>query len=275
MTSTEGQMAAWDAGTFEALTISVDRHVAEVTLSRPDLLNRADAVLHEELPRAFVRLAANRDIRAVVLASTGKVFSAGGDFALMLAAHDDLITRMETHERGKRLMRSVLELPVPVIVALHGDAIGVGATLVLTCDAVIAARTARLSDPHVNIGLVAGDGGCVAWPAAAGLMRARRYLLTGDLVSAADAHQWGMVTDLVDLPEDTLPAARKLANRIAELPPLAVQGTKRSLSRLALARVYEVLDYSFAQQAITSASDDLIEAIGAFKEKRKPVYKGH
>lgn len=261
-------------GEYETFFVTRNESVAEITLSRPDLLNRCDAVMHAEIPRVFQALAKSKDLRAVVLASTGKVFSAGGDFDLMLRNHHDLISRFETHEEGKRLLKSILELPQPVCVALHGDAVGVGATMVLTCDVVVAAKTVRISDPHVNVGQVAGDGGCVGWPAAAGIMRARRHLLTGEPVSGEQAYAWGMVTDLVETAEESLPLARKIAAKIASLPPLAVQGTKRSLSRLTMARVNEVLDYSFAQQAITSASEDMLEAISAFREKRKPVYEG-
>lgn len=261
-------------GTYETFTVTRSGGVIEVTLSRPDLLNRCDARMHRELPELFRTLAGARDARAIVLASTGSVFSAGGDFELMIRNHHDLIARFETHEEGKRLVRSLLECSLPICVALHGDAIGVGATIVLNCDAVVASRNAKISDPHVNVGQVAGDGGCVAWPASAGLMRARRHLLTGDPVTAELAFQLGMVTDLVDTPEETLPMARKIAQKIAGLAPLAVQGTKRSLSRVAMHRVMEVLDYSFAQQAITSASEDLMEAIAAFKEKRRPNFQG-
>jgi enoyl-CoA hydratase/carnithine racemase len=248
--------------------------VAEITLSRPELLNRFDEELHTALPDLLEDLNRNKDVRAIVLASTGPVFSAGGDFELILKSHGDLTSRTASHERGKRLVRSVADVHAPVIVALHADVYGVGATIVLSSDAVVSTPGVKIADPHVRVGLVAGDGGAVAWPAAAGLMRARRYLLTGDPVLAEDAYQWGMITDLVDSSDDVLPAARKLARRIAELAPLAVQGTKRSLSRLANARIYEVLDYSFAQQAITSASDDVVEAIDAFKGKRQPKFSG-
>jgi enoyl-CoA hydratase len=258
----------------DVLTCEVNDAVAEITLTRPDLLNRFDAELHEVLPDLLETLDKDPGIRAIVLASTGRVFSAGGDFDLMLSSHHDLIKRFESHERGKRLVKSVLTVHAPVIVALHGDVYGVGATVALNADAVVTAPGIKIADPHVRIGLVAGDGGCVAWPSAAGLVRARRHLLTGDPIATEDAYLWGMVSDLVASPDDVLPAARALAARIAGLPPLAVQGTKRSLARLSMARVYEVLDYSFAQHAITSASQDLLEAIAAFKEKRAGVYQG-
>jgi enoyl-CoA hydratase len=114
----------------------------------------------------------------------------------------------------------------------------------------------------------------VVWPAAAGMLRAKRHLLTGDRLSAEEAFAIGLVTDLVDSPQDTLPAAWALAGRMAALPPLAVQGTKRALNRVLQQRAGEVLDLSFALEGQSMASDDLAEAIDAFKHKRPPAYEG-
>lgn len=257
-----------------ALELDVADGVAEITLSRPELMNRFDEELHHTLPDLLEEMNGRDDVRAIVLASTGTVFSAGGDFDLILKSHGDLMARTASHERGKRLVRSMLNVHAPVVTALHADVYGVGATVILNTDAVVSTAGIKIADPHVRVGLVAGDGGAVGWPLAAGLMRARRYLLTGDAVLTEDAYAWGMITDLVDSVDEVLPTARALAKRIAALPPLAVQGTKRSLARIANARVYDVLDYSFAQQAITSASEDVVEAIASFKEKRPPQYRG-
>lgn len=257
-----------------AVRITYDGNVAELTLARPELLNRFDSDAHLEFVDALTELHRRRDVRAVVLASTGKVFSAGGDFDLMVALHDDLQRRQAVLDEGKRLLTALLDLPIPIVTALHGDAIGLGATIVLATDAVVAARSARLSDPHVAVGLVAGDGGCVVWPACIGMMRAKRHLLTGDALTAEDAFAMGLVTDLVDSPDDVLQAARSLAARIAALPPLAVQGTKRAMNRSLQQRAGEVLDLSFALEGISMASDDMLEAVSAFRDKRAPTYRG-
>ena len=258
----------------DTLSLTVDGAVAEITLTRPDVLNRFDVELHEAFTGVLLELRSRTDLRAVVLASTGKVFSAGGDFELMLAGRADVATRTRLVDEGRLMFRLLADVPVPVVVALQGDAIGLGATVALACDAIVASRRASIADPHVAIGLVAGDGGCVVWPAAAGLLRAKRYLLTGDRLSAEDAWAMGLVTDLVDGPDEVLPAARALAARMAALPPLAVQGTKRALNRVLQARAGEVLDLSFALEAASMASSDLLEAIAAFKERRPPNYTG-
>jgi enoyl-CoA hydratase len=256
------------------LSITVDGPVAEITFTRPELFNRFDSEQHRDFIDALLEIRGREDVRAAVLASTGKVFSAGGDFDFMLALRADTTQRVRSLDEGRLLLNTLIDVPFPVVTALHGDAIGLGATVVLATDAVVATRSAGLSDTHVNIGLVAGDGGCVLWPAAAGILRAKRYLLTGDRLPAEEAFALGLVTDLVDAPDEALPAARALAARLAALPPLAVQGTKRALNRLLQQRAGEVLDLSIALEGQSMASDDLAEAISAFKERRPPTYLG-
>jgi enoyl-CoA hydratase len=248
--------------------------VAEIALTRPDVLNRFDHPLHQAFIPALGEIATNPDVRAVVLSSTGKAFSAGGDFAMMIDGHDDPAVRHTLVSNARRLVNAFLDLPQPVVAAVQGAAMGLGATVALCCDAVVAARSAVLADTHVNVGLVAGDGGCLVWPAAGGMLRARRHLLTGDPLDAETAFTLGMVTDLVDTPEEAAPAARAIAERIAALPPLAVQGTKRSLNRISAQRAGEVLDLSLAHEERSMASDDLLEGIAAFREKRPATYRG-
>jgi enoyl-CoA hydratase len=192
----------------------------------------------------------------------------------MRTAHDDLATRQAVVDQGRRLLQAFLTLPQPVVVAVQGPAVGLGATIVLLCDVVVAVRRATLADSHVALGLVAGDGGCLVWPQAAGIVRARRHLLTGDPLTAEEAFALGMVTDLVDTPDEALATARSIAVRIAELAPLAVQGTKRALNRVTRQRAGEVLDLSLALEEHTLASEDLLEGIAALRERRSPVFRG-
>ena len=259
----------------EALSISSHGNgVSEISLVRPKLLNRFDNQLQIELATALEELAKDDNTRAIVLGSSGKAFSAGGDFALMRAAHDDADSRRDTVEAGLRLLRSFSGLPQPIVAAVQGPAIGLGATVALMCDVVVAARAAKLADTHVKIGLVAGDGGCLVWPQAAGMLRARRHLLTGDALDATTAYQLGMVTDIVEEPDDALPYAREIATRIAALPPLAVQGTKRALNHVTSLRADEVVPLAFELEEHTLTSDDLLEGIAAFKEGRVANFVG-
>lgn len=248
--------------------------VCEISLCRPELLNRFDNLLQVELAEALRRIDADTSVRAVVLGSTGKAFSAGGDFALMRAAHDDEKVRAETVEAGRDLLRAFLSLRQPVIAAVQGPAIGLGATVALMCDVVVACGRTQLADTHVRVGLVAGDGGCLAWPQSVGLLRAKRHLLTGDALDAATAYQLGLVSDLVDDPDEVLPFSREIAGRIAALAPLAVQGTKRALSHVAQLRADEVVDLAFDLEDHTLVSADLLEGITALEQKRAPMFSG-
>lgn len=258
----------------ERLSIELDGHVATITLTSPEILNAFDAELHSAFTKAVTHVRDATEARAVVVASTGKAFSAGGDFEFMKQGHADPAFLAHHVDVGKRLLMTLLECPLPIVAAVQGPAMGLGATVALSCDSVVMARTATIADPHVNIGLVAGDGGCLVWPAAMGMMRAKRYLLTGDRLSAEDAYQFGLVTDLVDSAAEVTPAAQALAGKMAALPPLAVQGTKRALIAVLRHRAAEVVDIAFAQEQRSAASDDLLEAIEAFKQRRPGNYQG-
>jgi enoyl-CoA hydratase len=158
---------------------------------------------------------------------------------------------------------------------VQGAAVGLGATVPLGGDAVVASRNAVIADPHVAMALVAGDGGTLFWPQSAGMLRARRYLLTGDPLDAARAYEFGLVTDLVDDPGEVAPRTREIAAKIASLPPLAVRGTKAALSQLTRQRAGEVTETALLAEGDTLASADLLEAIAAFKDKRPGSFSGH
>ncbi len=260
--------------TWDSLRCRMSGAVAEITLCRPEVLNRFDAVLHADLTDVLTSVRRQPGVRAIVLASEGRAFSAGGDFALMREAHDDSAVRRAVVADARRLLDAFLELPQPVVAAVQGAAMGLGATVVLACDAVVACRGATLADTHVNLGLVAGDGGCLVWPQALGMPLARRHLLTGDPLSAETAHRLGAVSDLVETPEEVLPAARAIAERMASCAPLAVQGTKQALNRVSRTRAGEVVDLSLAYEEQTLASEDLLEGIAAFRERRPAEFRG-
>jgi enoyl-CoA hydratase len=260
---------------FETLTVAFhDTGVCELVLSRPELLNRFDNLAQVELTTALAQIHQQASVRSIVLGSTGKAFSAGGDFALMQAAHDDEDVRRDTVTAGRNLLRAFLDLRQPIVAAVQGAAIGLGATVAFMCDVVVAARRVKLADTHVQLGLVAGDGGCLVWPQAIGMLRARRHLLTGDALDASTAFQLGIVTDLVDEPGDVMPCARDIAARIAALPPLAVQGTKQALNQVSALRADEVVDLAFELEEATLVSADLLEGIAAFREGRQPTFAG-
>lgn len=260
--------------TFHGLRTSVDGHVAELRLSLPDTLNAFDAELHRSFVAALRHLSANVDVRAILLSAEGRLFSAGGSFDFIEELAGAPLKRREMPQDAHELFTTLCDTPVPVVVALHGDAIGLGATIVTACDAVVAHPDAKLIDPHVRVGLTAGDGGVASWTLAAGLMRAKRHLLTGDPLTARDAHAIGLVTDLVEAADEVLPAARKLAQRIAELPPLAVRGTKAAFNTLARDSARAAFEVSLLNELACLGSADVLEAVKAAREKRKGHYRG-
>ncbi|MET0545084.1 MAG: enoyl-CoA hydratase/isomerase family protein [Caulobacterales bacterium] len=260
---------------YETIETKLDGWIFEIILNQPQSHNGIGYVMHHELKEAFLSVRDMPEVRAVVFGSTGKSFSAGGDFELMLAHHVDHEKRRAMEPEARELIMSVGDCPIPVVTAVQGDAVGLGATLLLATDAVVASKTVRISDPHVVVGLVAGDGGCVVWPLSTSFLRAKRYLLTGDRIKAEDALAMGLVTDLVEAPEDALPAARALAARIAAQPPLAVKGTKRAFNQIFRQRMDAVFDFGLSLEMETFTTNDMVEAISAFREKRPPKYNGN
>jgi len=248
--------------------------VAELRLTRPDVLNRFDDELLDDLGLALAELAADPGVRAVLWTSTGQHFSAGGDVETILAGHGDLDVLLDGVERGKWLFRSFVDFGKPLVVALHGAVFGVATSLVLTADAVVTTAETKLCDPHVHMGLVAGDGGAISWPLNMPLLRAKRHLLWGEPLTGAQAHSLGLVSDLVADPVQVEPRARELAEQVAALPPVAVQLTKRTLNRVLAARADGMLDLGFALEAISNRTDDVVEAVEAFREKRPGRWVG-
>ncbi|MFD8098505.1 enoyl-CoA hydratase/isomerase family protein [Nocardia fluminea] len=260
--------------TYSALRVDRREEIVDITMTRPDLMNRFDSTLETELACVLEDVAADDSARVVTLLSEGKVFSAGGDFDLMLACNDDIGPRHVALQRARRLMSAIVDLPVPFVVGVQGAAIGLGATIAAGSDVVVASRNAKIADTHVAVGLAAGDGGALFLPQAMGMLRARRYLLTGDSMDAKTAFDFGLVTDLVDTPDDVAPTVRGIADRIAALPPLGVRGTKVALNQVTRQRAGEVAETALMWEGVTLASADLVEAISAFKEKRSGKYEG-
>jgi enoyl-CoA hydratase len=259
----------------QALTLEMVDHVAVVELCRPELRNRFDDTLHDALRDVLHSTARDPAVRALVIGSTGTVFSAGGDTARILRHTDeDALTVMRAVDEGRELFRACVGYPKPFVAALAGDVYGLGTSVVLCADAIVSAPGVRLCDPHVHMGLVAGDGGVVAWPTNVPLTMAKRHLLWGVPLLAEDAHRIGLVTDLVGAPEEVDARALAIAAEVAALPPVAVQLTKRALNQVGAARTAEAFDLSFYLEALSFATSDVIEAVHAFTEKRRPEFTG-
>lgn len=267
-------MAAGDRYGFTYIRSELEDGVLWVTLDRPERRNAITPEFHDELTPLFLRIAADREAKAVVLTGAGdKAFCAGADFGGM---QDNLDTGYEDGMPdlmigSAALVRAQLAIPQPVIAAINGDAIGLGATMALFCDIPLMAAEARLADPHVNAGLVAGDGGAILWPMLMGLNRGKEFLLTGDIMDAEEAHRLGLVNHVYPRAQ-LLDEAGKLAARLAAGPQIAIQFNKRLANAELIDRVNRVIDASLAMEAVTFTTADHREAVQAFIEKRAPRF---
>lgn len=267
-------MAASDRYGFEYIRTELDGATLWVTLDRPERRNAISPEMHDELTPLFRRIAEDRDAKIVVLTGAGdQAFCVGADFGGM---QDNL---EQGYEDGMpevmigsaALVRAQLAIPQPIIAAINGDAIGLGATMALFCDISLMAAEARLADPHVSAGLVAGDGGAILWPMLMGLNRGKEFLLTGDRMDAAEALRLGLVNHVYPRAE-VRAAADALATRLAAGPQIALQFNKRLANAELVDRVNRVLDASLAMEAITFSTADHREAVRSFLEKRPPSF---
>jgi enoyl-CoA hydratase len=247
--------------------------VLAVTIAHPSSpLNTVDEALHSELGRLWRDLKLETDARAVLLAAKGRAFSAGGDFAWFPTLQEPgALDRLRRD--AKQLIWDLLDVELPIVCAVQGAAAGLGATIALLCDVIFMASTAIVLDPHVRVGLVAGDGGTVVWPLAMGPARAKRYLLTGDPVSAEEAERLGLVS-FVCAPESLYDDALAFARRLAAGAPLAVRYTKQSVNKLLKDGLNIAFDHATALELVTFASADHREALAAIHDKREPRFLG-
>jgi enoyl-CoA hydratase len=258
---------------FEALRVARRGFVLEVVIDNPrSELNAVDGTLHEELAALFHELRSESDARAVLLTGSKRAFCAGGDFGWFPELQG--LEKLEAVRRdGKSIIWDLLDVEVPVIAALNGPAVGLGASIALLCDVIFMADTASIADPHVRVGIVAGDGGTAIWPLVLGPARAKEFLLTGDKVDAATAERIGLVNHVV--PADALmDAARAFADRLAAGAPLALRYTKLAVNKWIKAVANVSFDVATALEIVTFQSEDHQEALAAIREKRKPVFKG-
>jgi enoyl-CoA hydratase len=176
-------------------------------------------------------------------------------------------------QEARRIVDNLLDLEKPIIAAVNGPAVGLGATVALCCDVVIASRSARFGDPHVKMGITAGDGGAVIWPLLIGVNRAKQWLMTGDIMSAEEAYALGLVNRVVEQGEE-LSESIALARRLAGGAPYAVQSTKVAVNKYIKMVSNLVLPVSLALEEISMTKEDHQEAIRAFQEKREPRFTG-
>lgn len=260
-------------GEMETIRVERDGHVLVVTIDHPDSdVNAVDARLHRDLWELTRRLCAEREARVVLLTGAGRAFSAGGDMTWF----PELRTVEALHalrREGKQIVWNLLDVEIPIVCALNGHAVGLGASIALLCDVIVMADTASIIDPHVQVGLVAGDGGTAIWPLLVGPLAAKRHLLLGDPLTAHDALRLGVAAEVCPA-GDVAATARRWADRLAAQAPLAVQGTKMSVNAQVKQALVSSFDVSTALEISTFHSADHAEAVAAFVAKRTPRFEG-
>ncbi len=263
-----------DYNRCKSILVEQREGVATITLNRPERLNAIDDEMHRTLEELFVEMDRDSEIRAMVITGAGRAFCSGGDVKNM--DHDQKGAKPRTDfaptRHGRHLLRNLLECEPPIIAAVNGDAVGLGASIALLCDVIYAAETARIGDTHVRVGLAAGDGSAVIWSMLCGVARAKQYLLTGDLVPAREAERIGLVNAVVP-PGKAYEEAWKFAKRLADGPVQAIKWTKYAVNKLIKDQMNLTLDTSLALESLTFLTEDHREASRAFVEKRPPKFK--
>jgi enoyl-CoA hydratase/carnithine racemase len=250
-----------------------DDGVCVVTLNRPEKRNAVSMQMHDELEQIWLDVARDDDVRCVVLTGAGPAFCAGGDVEGMDTGSFRPQGPRVPFYMVRRLICNLLEVEQPVVAAVNGDGAGLGATIPLFCDIIVMSETARLADTHVRMGLVAGDGGVVIWPWLVGMARAKEFLLTGRWVDGKEAERIGLVNYAVPA-DQVMPKAMEIARSLAQGAPMAIRWTKYAVNKVLRDHVNLALDSSMFLEAMTMSSEDLQEAARAFRERRRPQFKG-
>ena len=258
---------------IKALKIERRGPVLWVILDNPPL-NGTTPEMHSELAHVFREVSRDPETRAVVLTGAGdRGFSAGGDINKMAEGLDDHARWCNAMPEAREIILNILECDKPVIGRINGHAIGLGASIALSCDITIMVETAKIADTHVKVGLVAGDGGSLLWPHLIGWMQAKRYLLTGDMLTGREAADIGLVTFAV--PADQLDATvEEWASKLANGPTRAIALTKRSLNMAIRHEGQIFMDAQLGLETMSHLSEDHREAVFAFRDKREPNFTG-
>lgn len=255
------------------LGLEIRNRVLTITLNQPDKLNAISEPMHEELARIFGDAALDEGVDVIVLTGSGRAFSSGGDIDWFQKMIDKPAAFEKTAMEGRRIIFSMLDCEKPIIAKVNGHAAGLGATLALFCDVVFASHSAKIGDPHVSVGFVAGDGGAVIWPQLIGYARAKEFLMTGDLMTAERAAEIGLINYAV-APEELDAKVDEFVARLQLGAKKAIRWTKVSVNIGLKQLAHSILDASLSLEAQSNATADHQEAVNAFREKRAPAFTG-
>lgn len=258
---------------YSRFTFERDGRVLTAAITSDHPVNGVDAAMHEELGRVFTDLQRDTDSDIIILTGKGRAFCAGGDFDWFDEQISDPRNFRDIAWEAKRIVTSILDMEKPMICRLNGAAAGLGATIALLCDMIVADETAKIGDPHVKVGLVAGDGGALIWPQLIGFAKAKELLMTGDLLSAKEAEDLGLINYAV--PADQLDAkVGELVTKLQGNPKWAVRWTKSVTNIPLRALAAQLMDASVGWESVSNYMADRKESVDAFREKRAPKLTG-
>lgn len=257
---------------YENLLVHDEGAVKTITVNRPQALNALNPATLEALLQCCEDVRQNPDVRCVVVTGAGeKAFIAGADIAAMVPM--SALEGRAFARCGQRVMQLFEELPVPVIAAVNGFALGGGMELALACDLIIASATAKFGQPEINLGIIPGFGGTQRLARRIGIAAARLMIYSGDAIGAGEALRLGLVNRVVN-PGDLMPEVQKLAAALAGKAPVALQQAKAAINVGADVDLQDGCRYEAEAFAVTFGSEDRLEGMRAFLDKRRPAFKG-
>jgi enoyl-CoA hydratase len=225
--------------------------------------------MHLEITALARDMEEDPDVKVLVLTGAGRAFCAGGDFS----PGRPRFSGPRIWREARQLVDDFLDCEKPIITAMNGPAMGLGLTIALLGDVIIAGRSATMGDTHVKVAMGAGDGGQVYWPLLMGINRAKYYMMTGDVLTAEKAEQLGLVNFVVD-DDQLMKTAMDLADRLASGPGIAISASKIGINKYIKFVSNLVLPLTLKLQSATLYTEDAEEAINAFRDKRPPKYRG-
>jgi enoyl-CoA hydratase len=238
-----------------------------VRINRPEAFNAVDESVHHAFATIWRTFAADDDVRAVVVTGTGKAFSAGGDMVMFGRLIEDPVARQFQIHEARTVFLEIIGFPKPLVSAVNGPAVGLGCSLALLSDFMVMGESSYLSDPHVAVGLVAGDGGAAMLPLLIGLMKAKEYVLLGDRITAADAEKLNLVTKVVN-DDAVVDEALAIGEKLAALPPQALRATKVAMNMHLSRAALGILEYALAEELISFTTPEFQERVASFRKRK-------